>query len=450
MRDSKQTLVRYITIITDILTMFVVYLVANYIKFGNFRTGINNPQDYYLGLFTTSLVFYIVVYFFTSSREDMIYRNWLQETFDVVKMEVYIVALTIGYFFSTKTSWYYSRVQMAIYFGGSVVCVIITRQVLKRFILKSYHRSGSNEKIMLVTTYDQVPVIMKKVKQTRNWYFRISNLAIIDRDVVGEEIEGLDVVANKDNLIQVVSMSEIDTVFFHVDDVVALDYKELIGQIRSMGKNVRIRLKEYSYAHGDRELEFLGNFAVATFSSKHYRIRYIAIKRLFDIACAIVGMALFIPMYIIMTVGLLIEGDPGNVIVQTLRIGKNGRRFYMLRFRTLRKKGLEDLSDGEKPKYTVMGRIVKLLGFENLPNAWNILWGNMSVVGVNAPTLPEFLDCSHEDRNIMSMKPGIIGLWQVQKKHYTKEQSNENYVDNWSLFMDAGIIIRSLKLFFTK
>lgn len=120
-----------------------------------------------------------------------------------------------------------------------------------------------------------------------------------------------------------------------------LDYKGLISQIRSMGKNVRVRLKEYSYAHGNRELEFLGNFAVATFSSRHYRIRYVAIKRIFDIVCAIVGMMIFIPMYFIMAIGLFIEGDPGSVIVQTLRVGKNGRRFYMLRFRTLRKKALK-------------------------------------------------------------------------------------------------------------
>ena len=98
MHDSKQTLVRYIAIITDILTMFAVYLVANYIKFGNFRTGLNNPQDYYLGVFTTSLIFYIIVYFFIPSRESIIYRNWIQEVFDVVKMEIYIIALTVGYY----------------------------------------------------------------------------------------------------------------------------------------------------------------------------------------------------------------------------------------------------------------------------------------------------------------------------------------------------------------
>ena len=450
MRDSKQTLVGYITIITDILTMFVVYLLANYIKFGNFRTGINNPQDYYLGVYTTTLMFYIVVYFFTSSREVMIYRNWIQEAFEVVKMEIYIGALTIGYFFSTQTSWYYSRVQMALYFGGSVVGVFITRQILKRYILKSYHRSGSNEKIMLVTTYDQVEPIMRKVKQTRNWYFRISNLAIVDRDVVGEEIQGLDVVANKDNLVQVASMSEIDTVFFHVDESELMDYKGLISQIRGMGQNVRISIKEYSYAHGDRSIEFLGNFAVATFTTKHYRIRYIAIKRLFDIICALIGLILFVPVYLIMAIGLLIEGDPGNVVIQTLRVGKNGRRFYMLRFRTLRKKGLDKIAKNKSQKYNLIGSVIRILGLENLPNAWNILWGNMSVVGVNAPTLQEFMNYSEEERRIMTLKPGVIGLWQIQNKHYTKEQSDEYYVDNWSLLTDVGIIIRTLKLFFTK
>ena len=96
---------------------------------------------------------------------------------------------------------------------------------------------------MLVTTYDQVSDVMNKIKQTRNWYFRISNLAIVDKNVVGEELEGLEVVANCDNLIQIASTSEIDTVFFHVDDEVPLDYKGLISQIRSMGKKCACQIK---------------------------------------------------------------------------------------------------------------------------------------------------------------------------------------------------------------
>ena len=96
-----------------------------------------------------------------------------------------------------------------------------------------------------------------------------------------------------------------------------------------------------------------------------------------------------------------------------------------------------------------MGRFIKALGMENLPNAWNILWDNMSVVGVNAPTLPEFLEYSHKNRNVMSMKPGMIGLWQVQRKTFYKGSNlMKNYVDNWSLFMDLGIIVKSLKIIF--
>lgn len=450
MYDSKQTLVGYITIITDLFTMFVVYLLANYIKFGNFRTGINNPEDYYLGVYTTTFMCYLIVYFFTSSQKDMVYRNWIQEAFDVARMEIYIAALTIGYYFSNQTSWYYSRVQMGLYFTGSVIGVFVTRQMLKRYILKSYHRSGSNEKIMLVTTYDQVEPIMRKVKQTRNWYFRISNLAIVDKDVVREEIEDLEVVANKETLVHAASVSEIDTVLFYVDESIDIDYKKLINEIRAMGKNVRMNIGEYGYSHGERELEFLGNIPVVSFTTKHYRIRYMAIKRMFDIFCALVGMALFIPVYIIMAVGFILEGDPGNIIIQTLRVGKNGRRFYMLRFRTIRKKGLEKIPKDKTPQYSIMGRIIKFFGLENLPNAWNILWGNMSVVGVNAPTLDEFLGYSQDEKRKMTLKPGMIGLWQVQNKHYTKEQSDEHYVNHWSLMMDGGIIIKTLKMFVAK
>lgn len=127
--------------------------------------------------------------------------------------------------------------------------------------------------------------------------------------------------------------------------------------------------------------------------------------------------------------------------------GQKWSKILYAEIQNVKEKDLEASAGNGIPQYTIMGRFIKALGMENLPNAWNILWDNMSVVGVNAPTLPEFLEDSHKNRNVMSMKPGMIGLWQVQRKHFTKEKSDENYVDNWSLFMDLGIIVKSLKLF---
>lgn len=451
MNDSKKLLVRYITIITDLVTMFAVYLVANWIKFGNFRTGIYNPADSYLGLFTTALMCYLLVTFLLFSGDDLLSRNCFKEIVTVVQMQIYIAALTIGYLFITKSSWYYSRGQMIMFFGGSVVMVVIVRQVLKRIILKSYHRSGANEKILLVTTYDEVPGIIRKVKRTRNWYFRISNLAIVDRNVIGEEIEGFEVVANKDNLLEWVSTAEIDTVFFHITDNEQRNYTDLIQKIRTMGKNVRVRIREYSYDHGNRRLEFLGEFAVVNFSTKKYRFRHLAIKRLFDIIVGIIGSIFYAILFVLVSISLALEGEAGHAVMSTVKVGKNGRRFYFLRFRTLSKKSFENQGVDGVYVYTRTGKVLRALGLENIPNAWNVLWGNMSLVGVKAPSLSEFLAYPPERRKCLNMKPGVIGLSQIQNsKRYNVEKSDEYYLDNWSVWTDIKIILKTLGLIFTK
>lgn len=450
MNDSKRTLVRYITIIVDLMTMFAVYLIANLIKFGNFRTGIFNPDDYYLGLFTTALMCYLLVSFLFFAGDNLLSRNFLQELGNVIRMEFYIAALTIGYLYLTKSSSYYSRGQMALFFGGSVIMVIIERQILKRVILKSYHRSGANEKIMLVTTYDEVPRVIQKVKKTRNWYFRISNLAIVDRDVVGEELEGFDVVANNSNLLEVISTAEIDTVFFHISDDKKYDYSGLIQQIRAMGKNVRVRIREYSYEHGNRRLEFLGDFAVVNFSTKKYRIRHMALKRMFDIFVGLIGSLFYLILYLLVSLGLLLERDPGQAVISTVKVGKNGRRFYLLKFRTLKRRNMEQQGQNGMYVYTITGKILKALGLENVPNAWNVLWGNMSLVGIKPPSLGEFLEYSATRRRSMNMKPGVIGLWQVQRNKYTNEESDEYYLDNWSVWTDLKIMLLSFGLIFKK
>ncbi len=444
MNDSKRTLVRYIVLIVDTITMLAVYLLANLIKFGNFRTGIFNPNDYYLGLYFSALMSYLVVSFLIFPYDDILARNWIKEAFTVVKLYAYIAALNIGYLYITKTSWYYSRVQMALFFGGSIVCVFVVRQILKRIFLKSYHRSGANEKILLVTTEAQVPAIIKKIKSTRNWYFRISNLVIVDRDMVGEDIMGFDVVANLESLIDYVSTAEIDTVFLAIDGY-ELEYHELIQKIAQNGKNIRIAVKEFEYDHGNKEIGFLGQFAVVNYSTKRYRIRHMTIKRLFDIIVGIIGCVIYLLVWILASIGLMLERDMGHVVVSTVKVGKNGRRFYMQSFRTIR----YDAPNGEV-RNTKTGAVLKFLGLDTIPMAWNLLWGDISLVGVKLATLPEFVEYSSSRRSCLNMKPGIIGFGQLNSTKFTMEEADEYYFDNWSVWLDIKILIESLTMVFRK
>lgn len=453
MKDSKRLLVRYIETIVDVIVIICSYLLANKIKFGRFRTGILNPEEPYLALLVIVIIAYFIVSICLPTKYNLIERGLFREIFVVGRLHVYMLGITLGYLYFTKTSALYSRVHIAIFAVICCIMMLIMRRVLKRIITKEYHRSGANEKIMLVTTAERVEEVIKKVKKTRNWYFRISNIVVIDKDMTGEDIDGIGIIGNRDNLLEKIETAEIDTVFLHLPSEYGFNREEFIKTVCDMGKPVRVNIEEYDISSEMHEIGILSRFAVVTYRGVHHRIRYRMFKRAFDIIVSIFAIALLIPVYILAEIGHWVENDKGHGIISLVKVGKGGRRFYMYKFRTMY---LDQKRREQKGSYSVTGKLLMVLGFENLPVFWNILWGDMSVVGTKLPTLPEFVEYPRSRRKTLYVRPGLVGYWQVNRKQ-VKGDDDENiaeldayYVDNWSLGLDAEIILKSIILLFTE
>lgn len=458
--NSNKKLLIYIEVVLDIAVMFGSYLVANWLKFGYFRTGMINRTEHYLTLFLMEMVAYIVVHFLAFANDRLVYRNIFQETYTVVKMYVYILACTVAGIYFGKLSEQFSRMQMGLTFVIAPIMTIIARQILKRLVTKEFHRSGANEKIMLVTTSDQVANVVKQIKKTRNWDFRISNIAVVDCDMIGEVVDKIEVVASKENLIDVISTSEIDSVFVHLPDQFAFDQKTFVRNVMEMGKTVHLNVNEFEAKYGERRLDFLGRFAVVTWKNQTYRFRQVFLKKVEDMIFGILGCIILIPVWILVMLGKLLTGSRGPMIIQIVRVGKNGRRFYYNKFRTMHAnaqerydKWLLEGKQGPDPRFTVVGKILKKTHLENLPCAWNIFWGDMSMVGNPAPSLPEYLDYSLVHRKSLSIKPGVFGYWQAYQKDFClldeEEQceADQEYIRNWTLGLDWRIIFRVIMPF---
>ena len=453
MKDSKRMLVRYIETILDVIVIVGSYLLANKIKFGRFRTGILNPEEPYLTLLVIILIAYFIVSMCLPTKYNLIERGLFGEIFVVGRLQIYMLGITFGYLYFTKTSALYSRVHIAIFAVICSITMLVMRRILKRVITKEYHRSGANEKIMLVTTSERVEEVIKKIKKTRNWYFRISNIVVIDKDMTGDDVDGIEIIGNKDNLLEKIETSAIDTVFLHLPSDYSFNREEFIKTVCDMGKPVRVNIEEYDISSEMHEIGILSRFAVVTYRGVHHRIRYKLFKRAFDIIVSIFALILFVPVYILVEFGHLLENDKGHSILSLVKVGKGGRRFYMYKFRTMY---LNQSRREKEGAYSVTGKLIKCLGLENLPVYWNILWGDMSVVGTKLPTLPEFVDYPRRRRKTLYVRPGLVGYWQVNKNQ-VKGNDDENiaeldeyYVDNWSLGLDAQIIIKSIILLFAK
>ena len=181
-----------------------------------------------------------------------------------------------------------------------------------------------------------------------------------------------------------------------------------------------------------------------------------------DIAGGLVGM--LITLIFFPFVAIAIKADsPGPVLFSQVRIGRNGRRFKIYKFRSMymdaeeRKKELEKQNEMQglmfkmenDPRITRVGKFIRKTSIDELPQFYNVLKGDMSLVGTRPPTEDEFEKYNQYYRRRISMTPGLTGLWQVSGRSEIDNfddvvKYDLQYIDNWSLTLDIRILLRTV------
>ena len=194
-------------------------------------------------------------------------------------------------------------------------------------------------------------------------------------------------------------------------------------------------------------------------------IIYLAFKRLFDIIVGLLGLVVLIPLIVIVKTIYVLSGDFYTIFYTHKRIGKNGKEFRLIKFRTMVPKAdkvLEDLlkdpeyyeeySKNKKlkndPRITKVGRFLRKSSLDEMPQFINILLGQMSLVG-NRPYLPrEKEDMGEYYNDIVKTKPGLTGYWQINGRSDTSFQKRleleQYYSNNYSLKLDIKIIFKTI------
>lgn len=190
-------------------------------------------------------------------------------------------------------------------------------------------------------------------------------------------------------------------------------------------------------------------------------------KRVIDVLGAAIGLTLFSPMFLVIALAIKLT-DPGPVFHRQERIGRNGKAFRMLKFRSMRVDAeavlradpelykawaMNDfkLPEGQDPRVTLVGGWLRRTSLDELPQLWNVLTGQMSLVGPR-PKEVEEIDMWYPGRagELLSVRPGITGLWQVsgrsQIAYPERAELELAYVKNQSLFGDIGILFRTVKV----
>jgi exopolysaccharide biosynthesis polyprenyl glycosylphosphotransferase len=236
---------------------------------------------------------------------------------------------------------------------------------------------------------------------------------------------------------------------------------ELVHQAEDEGKIVRIPmgLADRTFTRG--LLEDLDGMPVYSIVAGPDRLLELAVKRALDIVGALVGLVVLSP--IMLGVAVVILARDGRPILFTQeRVGLHGRTFRLLKFRTMgpdaeaRYPEVAALSDtkgpafkmADDPRVTPLGRTLRRTSLDELPQLWNVLRGDMSLVGPRPAPLREVDGYDGWHRRRLSMKPGITGLWQVTARfdqHFDDRVSLDlAYIDSWSLLLDLRIMARTV------
>ena len=321
-----------------------------------------------------------------------------------------------------------------------------------------------------MTTSDRVKTLAEDLRRYNTYENYLITLAITDGDYVGEDIEGYRVVANGDNVIEVASREIVDEVFLVLDDQRKNEIIEYAEQFAQMGVivHVNIDLLDHLGAGYQREVTQIGNHYALSVAPRFFDFNKLVMKRIIDIVGAIVGLMITAVVMLFIAPAVKLE-SPGPLIFKQKRVGKNGRYFYIYKVRSMyqdaeaRKAELMEKNEmkgfmfkmTDDPRITKVGKFIRSTSIDELPQFWNVLKGDMSLVGTRPPTVDEFKQYDARHKRRLSMKPGLTGLWQVSGRSNIEDfeevvRLDCEYIDNWSIQLDIQIILKTVVVIFKK
>jgi exopolysaccharide biosynthesis polyprenyl glycosylphosphotransferase len=220
-------------------------------------------------------------------------------------------------------------------------------------------------------------------------------------------------------------------------------------------------LAESVTCHSVPELIDFHGVPLLTYSPARQRAELLVVKRAVDIAVAVIGIVLTAPIMLMCT-ALIRLTTPGPILFRQRRSGLNGREFRMFKFRTMAAGAEERLSEvahlnestgpvfkaEHDPRVTAAGRFLRRWSLDELPQLFNVLLGEMSIVGPRPPIPSEVVKYDRWQRRRLSMRPGLTCLWQIKGRHKISFEEwmrlDLSYIDNWSLKLDFRILCRTV------
>ncbi|BCJ96740.1 galactosyl transferase CpsE [Anaerocolumna cellulosilytica] len=461
MGNRKSKVGEKLIIVVDIVSIIGSFILSVAVQYN--RIGTNDLTSLYVSTVFIMLLSHMVSYATGMNRKQVFKRGFTEEGFAIVKEQVKLMAILVTYLYLTKQGESYSRLFVVIFFLLNYLITYVLRSYLKVFMFACYKRSTSSNKVLLITTSDRAEDVIHRIRAEREWAILISDMAIIDKDMVGECIEGITVLGSKSNLMEIARLNVLDEVFISLPQQCNFNLNEAIYEFEKMGVVVHIGIEINPMFHfKNKYLENFAGYQVITFSTGIFDARQELLKRVLDFAGGIIGVVATAIITLLLAPIIKLDSK-GPVFFSQVRVGRNGRKFKIYKFRSMyenaeeMKKDLLDKNDiqgfmfkmKDDPRITKVGKFIRKTSLDEFPQFLNVLKGDMSLVGTRPPTLDEFEKYEVRHKRRLSLRPGLTGLWQVSGRSDIQDfeevvKLDLEYIDNWSIGLDIKLILKTI------
>lgn len=450
----------------DIMSIAISLAVAFWMRYGLIYGRDSRGDQMWLVAFMFAL--YAAINIFEDFNDHFFRRGAFEEFENVIKAEVVFSLSLVLVLFLIHRSSEMSRLIFGYFIVTNTIVMYAARLIFKQCMLKGYKRSKYSSRLLIVTTSGQAENVVRDIVDYKEWNRLIVGIALTDGKVK-KEISGIPVVADRDSLLDYVIHNGVDEVFIIDGEMRRTPLLETwVRELEQMGVIVDINIDVFDISHtGKKNLNRVGKYAVVTFARNLFSTREMAAKRALDVAGSLVGMVILAIATVFVAPAIKLD-SPGPVFFGQTRVGKNGRKFTFYKFRSMyqdaeaRKKALMEKNEvsglmfkmEDDPRITRVGKFIRKTSIDELPQFWNVLKGDMSLVGTRPPTVDEFEQYEAKHKCRLSMTPGLTGMWQISGRSNIKDfdevvKLDMQYIDNWSILQDIKILIMTVKVVLT-
>lgn len=444
----------------------------------------------YISLYETSLyrnmaiileaINLIVILVFSTFRDVLKKGHYL--TFVSCLQQGILVGVTaILYLFAIQEGQNFSRLTILYTSIIYVLLSYICREFWKSHLLKYFSTTNSNKQsLLIITDKDNALNVIGKVDNQIFDNYILSGIALFEKNSK-EENNDIPIVCDAKDAPDYICKEWVDEVLIVLPKTIEYP-KNLINKIEETGVVVHVNIPYISSENGKKQfVEDIGGYTVLTTAFNYASPKQLLVKRIMDICAGIVGCFLTAVIFIFVAPIIYIN-SPGPIFYSQERIGRNGKPFKMYKFRSMyldaderkaelmkenkikdgrmfkmdfdpRIIGNKILSDGTKK--TGIGEFIRKTSLDEFPQFYNVLKGDMSLVGTRPPLESEvnLYELHHHAR--LAVKPGITGMWQVSGRSNITDfeevvKLDKEYINNWSIGLDIKIIFKTILVVFKK